>query len=72
MKANQIKVDKYYFAKVSNKEVIVKVVMLPTVGTSYRNTYVCLNVKTGRTVYMKTAGRFRRPATEEEVQNIGK
>jgi DNA helicase-2/ATP-dependent DNA helicase PcrA len=57
MKANEIKVGGVYEAKVSNRLTNVKVTDInPHAG----NPYACQNLSTGRMVYFKTAGKFRR------------
>jgi hypothetical protein len=58
MKMSQVKEGHVYEAKVSAK--IVPVLLLWKPGFENRPRYECVNLNTNRTVYFKTAGKFRR------------
>lgn len=58
MRKNEIKVGGHYIAKVSNKVVTVRIV-----ATHPSGGWIAVNVDTGRSCRIRTAGRLRGEAT---------
>lgn len=63
MLKREVKVNGRYTAKISNRIAIVRIT-----GTSRRGGWQAVNESTGRTVFIKTAGRLRSAVTEADVQ----
>lgn len=74
MKKAEIKVDGCYSAKVSGKRTILRVKeIVKRKGNQYRKggtCYVCENLKTGRTIEVKSAMRFSREVSSTEVEEL--
>ena len=62
MKAENVKVNSVYVAKVSGKLVNVKIISLSERGRGY----VAENLSTGRRIYLKSAARLRYLAVSDE------
>lgn len=60
MRAKDIQIGGRYIAKVSGREVVVRVLAESSFGG-----WTCVNTDTGRQIRVKSAQRFRRPATAE-------
>lgn len=69
MKGKDIKIGGEYYAKVSGRIVPVRVDSLggrtsqTSNGRAFHNTWICTNLMTGRRIVVKSAQRFRDPAT---------
>ena len=63
MKKNDVQIGRYYWAKVSGGLTIVKIMGCDCLYGGWQ----AINTKTGQGIYVKTAARLRRLATQYEV-----